>query len=170
MSLLIINAATTCIEQVNHTVSLLKSCSADCHVMDMGSLRVEGCKGCYVCMLVTPGKCCIRDDGEELLRQIVQHDQVVFIFDTALNFINHKGINLINRMFPLVNMMLEPRCGEILHTPRYDAIPKIGFLYTGDADQDLINSWLMRVMVNYGAVSMGAMPLADISEVCRWIS
>lgn len=169
MSLLIVNAATRT-QQVDYAVSLLKSHAVDYHVMDMNSLRLDGCKGCYVCMLVTPGKCCIRDDGEELLRQIVQHDHVVFLFDTALNFINHKGINLINRMFPLVSMVLEPRDREILHIPRYDTVPKIGFLYTGDADSELVNGWLTRVTVNYGASSMKARPIEDVAEVCQWIS
>lgn len=169
MRLLIVNVSAACSAQVNDTISMLTNSVADCQVLDAASMHIEPCRGCYVCMLKTPGRCCISDDTPELIQAWVQADTIVLIVDTTMDFVDFKGKNVVDRLFLLANIMLCYRDGEILHIPRYDNKPQIALLYTGRADLNLMSTWIKRIAKHLGATSLGAVPIANASEVCQWM-
>ena len=169
MSLLVVSASTACSAQVNDTISALTNSVGEYQVLDLAAMHIEPCRGCYVCMLKTPGRCCIRDDTPELIRAWVQSDIIILIVDTALNFVDAKGKNVIDRLFLLANINLCYRDGEILHIPRYKRSPQLTLLYTGHADPNSMNIWIDRVAKHLHATSLGAMPITNASEVGQWI-
>ena len=169
MSLLIVKAAEGSSPQLQRAIDLLSRTDPDCRVIDASQMDIRHCKGCYVCMLNTPGVCAIRDDYPELLRAYVQADDIIFLMDTALDFVNYKSKNLIDRMFPFVAMLIEYVSGENRHVPRYPKQRRMGMLYSGTADQAYLNLWTERVALNMQGTSLGAWSMEKAEELCAWI-
>lgn len=169
MGVLILNISQNTDGRVQKAIDLLTERVPDCRVIDTSIWNIQPCKGCCVCMVATPGQCVIRDDGNNLIKSILDHQQIVFIFDTALNFVDHRAKMTVDRMFPIANMELEFRNREILHKRRYDIAPELAILYTGKANRELMNQWLERIAQNLGAISLGAFPLEEVEEVCKCV-
>ena len=124
------------------------------------------CVGCNACWLVTPGVCAIKDGYTELLKAYLQSDAVLFLSDTALNFVDYRMKNLIDRLLPLVTMYIRIADGQCRHVPRYDKKVRFGLLYKGAADHDYLNRWMGRVMLNFDGESLGAYPIENAER--RW--
>lgn len=131
--------------------------------------NIRPCIGCNACWLVTPGICSIRDGYEELLKAYLVYDAVVFLSGTALNFVDHRMKNVIDRILPLATMYIHIVDGQCRHVPRYDKKLRFGLLYSGSADQAYLNDWMERVMLNLGGESLGAYPMSDVKGVLSCI-
>ena len=127
------------------------------------------CVGCNACWLVTPGICAIKDGYEKLLRAYLQYDAVLFLSGTALNFVDYRTKNLIDRLLPLATMYIRIVDGQCRHIPRYDKKYRFGLLYEGTADRAYLNRWMERVMLNFDGESLGAYPIKDVKEVLSCI-
>ena len=127
------------------------------------------CIGCNACWLVTPGICSVRDGYEELLKAYIDYDATVFLAGTALNFVDHRMKNVIDRLLPLVTMYVHIVDGQCRHVPRYEKKLRFGLLYAGSADGEYLNRWMERVMLNFGGESLGVSPISDAKEVLSCI-
>lgn len=169
MSLLIINISSDCGSKIQDTISMLTKSIPEHRVINASSLNIHPCTGCCTCMLVTPGQCCIQDDFEEILKACLCYEHILFVADTALGFINHKAKNLIDRMFPLVNILTRFHDGQILHIPRYEHSFQITLIYNGNADHEFLTTWLDRFGKNMTAQPLGVFSIQDIQEVLKCI-
>lgn len=124
-------------------------------------MDIKGCIGCNHCWLVTPGICAIKDDYEKLLIKILQSNQVIFIADLKLGFVSYKLKNIIDRLLPLVTMNLRFKNGQMRHYPRYKKHYKMGLLYKGIGNQEFLERWFERVMINLDGTSLGVYSLED---------
>ena len=165
MRLLIVNtlpkeapAAQAAVEELRENVTELR-------VINAYEMELQPCVGCNACWLKTPGICSIKDGYDELLRAYLEYDAAVFICGTALNFVDHRMKNVIDRMLPLANMYIHIVDGQCRHLPRYDKRYRFGLLYDGQADRDYLNEWLARVALNLGGDSIGAFPISQAKEV-----
>ena len=127
------------------------------------------CIGCNACWLKTPGICSIQDGYEELLKAYLASDAVVFLSGTALNFVDYRMKNVIDRILPLATMYIHIVDGQCRHVPRYDKKLRFGLLYAGVADESYLNRWMERVTLNLGAQSLGAYPVSEAKEVLSCI-
>lgn len=169
MSLLIVKATERDEPQVQRAIELLSRITPEYQVIDATQMDIRPCRGCYVCMLDTPGRCAIRDDYHMLLQAYVHADDIVFLFDTALDFVNHKAKNMIDRLFALVSILMQCTTGKIRHIPRYSDRFRIAVLYTGTADPNHMNLWVEMVADNMSGNSLGARPVEKAEEMCTWI-
>ena len=119
---------------------------------------------------MTPGVCAIKDGYEELLKAYLQYDAVVFLSGTALNFVDYRMKNVIDRTLPLATMYTHIVDGQFRHVPRYDKKFRFGLMYSGSADGGYLNRWMERVMLNFGGENMGAYPIDHAKEVLSCIS
>lgn len=127
------------------------------------------CVGCNCCWLRTPGICSIKDGYEEMLKDYLRYDAVLFLSGTALNFVDHRMKNLIDRIMPLATMYTYISDGQCRHVLRYDKKLRFGLLYAGSADRIYLNRWLERVMLNFGGESLGAYQIENVEEVLSCI-
>ena len=127
------------------------------------------CVGCNACWLKTPGVCSIRDGYEELLQAYLEYDAVVFLAGTALNFVDHRMKNVIDRLLPLATMYTRIVDGQCRHVPRYEKRFRFGLLYDGTADFGYLNEWMGRVALNLNGSSLGAWPIRQAGEVVACI-
>lgn len=124
-------------------------------------MNIKGCIGCNCCWLVTPGVCTIKDDYEKLLIKFLQSKQVVFITDLKLGFVSYRLKNIIDRLLPLATMNLRFKNGQMRHYPRYKKHYKMGLIYKGNGNQEFLEKWFERVMINFDGTSLGAYNIED---------
>ena len=165
MRLLIVDLLPEGDETALAAIRTLREGAEECRVIHAYEKNLRPCVGCNACWLVTPGVCSIRDGYEELLKEYMEADTTVFLCGTALDFVDHRMKNVIDRLLPLVTMYIQIVDGQCRHTLRYDRKYRFGLLYAGAADRDYLNRWMDRVMLNFGGESLGAFPISMAREV-----
>lgn len=125
-------------------------------VMYEEDYHIEGCKGCTFCWLKTPGRCVVKDDYEQIFKEIVYADVVIFVSQAKLGFVSYKLKNIFDRVIPIVMPYLEIRDGECRHVPRYEDRKHLALVYTGEENSVFLSSWLERVVKNLNGTSLGA--------------
>ena len=169
MRLLIVNTLPKDSPAAQAAIRTLCGSASDCRVIHACERNLHSCVGCNACWLKTPGVCAIQDGYEELLKAYLAYDATVFLSGTALNFVDYRMKNIIDRMLPLVTMHIHIVDGQCRHVPRYDKKLRFGLLYFGSSDKEYLNRWMDRVMLNFGGESLGACPISDAEEVLSCI-
>lgn len=117
-------------------------------------MKISHCMGCNQCWLKTPGRCAIKDDYEQILKLLVQAQNLWLVTDTRFGFMDHRGKRVMDRIVPMLNMYIEFRGGWMRHQLRYHAL-NVGVIYRGEADQPLLEEWSRRCAMNLGGRSLG---------------
>ena len=168
MTLLIVNTLPK--EQAKTAIEYLSAKASDYEVIHTEDRNIRPCVGCNACWLKTPGVCSIKDGYDDILKGYLKYDATVFLAGTALNFIDHRMKNVIDRILPLATMYIRIVDGQCRHVPRYHKNYRFGLLYAGNADQAYLNEWMDRVALNMDGVSLGAFPIDQAKEAfsCIW--
>ena len=169
MNLLIVDLLPKDDPAAQAAIETLGAAVPDHRVIHAYEKSFRPCGGCNACWLVTPGVCAIRDGYEELLKAYLQYDAAVFLAGTALNFVDHRMKNVIDRILPLATMYIHIVDGQCRHVPRYEKKLRLGLLYSGTADGAYLNRWMERVALNLGGESLGSYPIAEAEEVLSCI-
>jgi len=98
-------------------------------------LSLAQCKGCFACWLRTPGRCSIRDDGEVLLRAVLESDLVVHASPVSMGFVSPLLKRAQERLLPILHPFMQIVAGEVHHRLRYDRYPRIALVH-GHLDCD----------------------------------
>lgn len=165
MNLLIVNALPQGDEAAKKAVETLRQKADQCWVIHAFEKNLRPCVGCNACWLRTPGICSIKDGYEDLLKEYLAADAVVFLSGTALNFVDYRMKNMIDRVLPLATMHIQIVKGECRHVPRYQKDLRFGLLYSGEADRTYLNRWMDRVMLNLSGENIGVYPIEKAEEV-----
>ncbi|MGL5753141.1 MAG: hypothetical protein ACRCXT_21540 [Paraclostridium sp.] len=51
----------------------------DREYIDLSSLKITNCIGCFGCWTKTPGKCVIRDDATKVYPVIAKSDEIIYV-------------------------------------------------------------------------------------------
>ncbi len=169
MSLLIINNLSENDERVNEAIKKLTENFDDFYIIQASMLNIMNCMGCKNCMFKTPGVCCLEDDYNVIEKALFKYDNIIVISATSLNFLDYSTMRLFERRFPWAVVFCEFRDGKIRHIRRYRNQLKIGILYTGELENDMLNEWL-DLYTNHGNdISLGAFYINDVEEMCKCI-
>lgn len=117
----------------------------------------------------TPGVCALRDGYDEPLKAYLEYDETVFLCGTALDFVDYRMKNVIDRVLPPATMYICIVNGQSHHVPLNDKNFRFGLLYSGAADDAYLNRWMDRVMLNFMGESLGAYPIESAKEVLSCI-
>ena len=165
MNLLIVNLLPKDDPAALAAIDTLGAAVPDHRVIHAYEKNLRPCVGCNACWLVTPGVCSIRDGYKELLKAYLEYDAAVFLSGTALDFVDHRMKNIIDRLLPLATMYIHIVDGQCRHVPRYGKRLRFGLLYKGVADEAYLREWMDRVMLNLGGSSIGVFPITQAEEV-----
>ena len=69
--------------------------------LNIGSLNIKPCLGCFSCWSKTPGKCCIHDDMQGVIDKILWADVVVWSFPLYYFGLPGQLKTLIDRQLPM---------------------------------------------------------------------
>lgn len=92
------------------------------HIVD---LKINGCRGCFNCWWVTPGKCVQKDDMEKILPSIVEAD--VMLLGTPIYGRNVTSYvqKLLERTFVFTLPEMVNNDGETTHPGRIGRFPRL---------------------------------------------
>lgn len=169
MSLLIINTLPENDVEAVEVIRKIAEKTEQVKIVNTSTLKISHCCGCYTCVLKTPGKCIFKDDYEDILIDMLNCENIIFISDIALGFVNSSTKKVVDRILPLITFFTEYRNGEIRHIARYKKNFKFGLIYKGNADNAYMNHWIERLAINYNGSSMGACSIYDIKEILKCI-
>lgn len=170
LKLLIVNTSAEIDAETEAAINKLIEASTESKVINTRELNISYCVGCCNCMLKTPGICCLKDDYEPIIKDVLCYEHIVFIVDTVLNFVTADGLNVMQRLFPFMTVLAEYKNGRILHTSRYKKEFSIELIYKGDIEKSLINQWFEQYADHFNCTSVGTYNITNIEEACKCIS
>ena len=88
-------------------------------IVDTSNMKIAHCMGCNQCWLKTPGICAIKDDYEEIIKKLVETENLWIVSDTHFGFLDYKGKRVMDRIVPMLNMTVGFRDGWMRHEMRY---------------------------------------------------
>ena len=144
--------------------------------LDVTSLKIGSCKGCFSCWQNTPGECCIKDDMQGVIEKEITADLIIWSF--PLYYFNVPGIlkNLIDRQLPMNLPFMskgEREYGSGGHDPRYDMkgtrhvlISTCGF-YSAEGNYDSVRMMFDHFLGkdNYETIFCGQGELFRVKEL-----
>lgn len=143
--------------------SLLAGTDQQVKIIHTASMKIFHCIGCNQCWLKTPGQCAINDDYKQIIKQLVNTQNLWLVTDTKFGFIDYRGKRVMDRIMPMLNMYIEFRDGWMRHQLRYHAL-NVGVIYQGKGDQELLQEWSERCAMNLGGHSLGVHALSSLDE------
>jgi multimeric flavodoxin WrbA len=105
-------------------------------VLDLRSMDISYCIGCWGCWVKTPGECVNRDDSGAVLREIVNGDFLLMASPVIMGFPSALLKKMMDRMIPIVLPYVEMVRSEVHHVARYSKYPLMGLLLAKRADTD----------------------------------
>ena len=132
-------------------------------VIDTTSMKIAHCMGCNHCWLKTPGVCVIKDDYEEIIKKLVGAKNLWLVSGTRFGFIDWRGKRVMDRLMPMLNMIIEFRDGWERHQVRYHAL-NVGLLYKGQCDQQMLEEWCERTAANLAGHSLGVIRMKEVES------
>lgn len=146
--------------------------------IQVNRLQIKPCLGCFSCWNKTPGKCCIRDDMQEVIDKLLWADITIWSFPLYYFTVPGSLKNLIDRQLPTVLPFMVDRqdqTGNGSHPSRYDmtarktvVISTCGF-YTAAGNYDGVISLFdhMCGKDQYTALFCGQGELFRVPEVSQ---
>ena len=146
--------------------------------IDLSSLTIANCIGCFGCWTKTPGKCVIRDDAVRVYPEIARSDTLLYVsrikyggYDTVMK-------TMLERAIPVQQAFIRLLNGETHHVQREVVPKKVTIIAYGDIDmeeQEVFQSLVARNAHNmcfesYQVIFTTATKLEQIvkSEVAKW--
>lgn len=171
MSTLVINTVPNpdAVAEIAEFEQSIKQQDPHCKIIHTEHLKISHCIGCNFCWLKTPGICCIQDDYEAILKEIIAHDKIVLVTETRFGFVTSQTKNLLDRILPIATMYLHFGGNQMRHVKRYDIHPDIGVVYMGKGNRAYLNTWLERTTLNFEGKSLGAYPIQQGKEMLSCI-
>lgn len=122
---------------------------AETQLMDVYSMNIKPCRGCFTCWSKTPGQCVIKDDMAEVIRAQLWADVIIFCFPLYYYNVPGELKNLIDRQLPMAMPEMSERTdgvGKGSHPSRFDMSKKrfvlvstCGF-YTAEGNYDSVTA------------------------------
>lgn len=137
------------------------------YTLDLSSLNIQDCRGCWTCWWKTPGKC-IFQDLNEFYHEYITADKVLFFCSVKNGFVSGNVKSLFDRMIPLFLPYISVASGESMHLLRYDKYPDIEFYYDGEfADENgrkVYETYVNRVFYQFHSKSILVKPISSYRQ------
>ena len=153
------------------------SCS-DIKFIDLSSLKIANCVGCFGCWTKTPGKCVIRDDAVEVYPLIAESNTLLYISRIKYGSYDTVMKTMLERAIPIQQAFLRLLDGETHHVQR-SVVPKratiIAYGSTDEEEQKIFTHLVARNSRNmnfqhYEIIFTSEVRLESVvkAEVAKW--
>ena len=150
----------------------------DVHVVDLSSLKITNCVGCFGCWVKTPGKCVIRDDATKVYPLIAKSDSVIYVSHIRYGGYDTIMKTMLERAIPIQKAFIRLHHGETHHVQR-KVVEKDAVIIACGAhskeEQELFTRLVKRNAENMlfrsyqiRFVSQGQVQQAVNEEVSKW--
>lgn len=119
--------------------------------IDLSSLKIANCTGCFGCWTKTPGKCMIRDDAVKVYPIIAKSDTLLYISRVKYGGYDTVMKTMLERAIPIQKAFIRILNDETHHVQR-DVVPKkatiIAYGNISNEEQELFKSLVARNAYN----------------------
>ena len=160
MKALVISALGVDADHGEATLAALEAALAErdyaVDTVDVAAARVAPCTGCGSCGLKTPGRCVVKDDMQDIFRQIVASDVLVIATPVRFGSYCAELKKVVDRFQPLMVPLYVVRGGEMHFRGRYDLpllmgvglVREAGEAGAADGEADAFRFLIGRLAVN----------------------
>lgn len=151
----------------------------DLEYIDLSSLNIKHCIGCFGCWTKTPGRCVIRDDAVKVYPVIAASTRLLYVSRVRYGGYDTTMKTMLERSIPVQQAFLRLHHGETHHVQRAVATKDAVILgYGADSEEEQA---LFRRLVDRNAFNMNfarhqvrfvpeeAVEQAVREEVQKWI-
>jgi multimeric flavodoxin WrbA len=122
--------------------------------LDLRSLPLRHCVGCWGCWVKTPGQCVSRDASIEMDRAVINADFVLWAAPLMMGFPTELLKMALDKHLPLIHPYMEVAYGEGHHLKRYKRYPRAGLLLekettSDDGDLQIVQDIFCRTAINF---------------------
>lgn len=96
------------------------------------NMNIKNCMGCFSCWLKTPGVCVMKDDANEIIKEIIKCDKLVYISKITYGSHGLKVKAFLEREIPLATPFFKISHNRIHHRERYKDYPDVIFIGYGE--------------------------------------
>ena len=101
------------------------------HYIDLSSLKIANCTGCFSCWTKTPGRCIIRDDATQVYPRIAESDTVLYVSRLKYGSYDTVMKTMLERAIPIQQAFIRIHHGETHHVQRAVASKKATIIAYG---------------------------------------
>lgn len=101
-------------------------------IIDLSTLKIANCMGCFGCWTKTPGKCVIRDDAAGVYPCIAKSDEVLYISSVKYGCYDTTMKTMLERAIPVQQAFIRLLNGETHHVQRDVAMKNAVIIAYGD--------------------------------------
>lgn len=104
--------------------------------IDLSSLKIGNCVGCFGCWTKTPGKCVIRDDAVSVYPLIAKSREVLYISHVKYGGYDTIMKTMLERAIPIQQAFICEIDKETHHVQREVSLKKASIIAYGELEQD----------------------------------
>ena len=108
----------------------------DIQFIDLSSLKIANCIGCFGCWTKTPGKCVIRDDAVKVYPIIAKSDTLLYISHIKYGGYDTVMKTMLERAIPVQQAFIRIVAGETHHIQRKVMPKKATIIAYGDIGEE----------------------------------
>lgn len=108
----------------------------DIQFIDLSSLKIANCIGCFGCWTKTPGKCVIRDDAVKVYPIIAKSDTLLYISHIKYGGYDTVMKTMLERAIPVQQAFIRIVAGETHHIQREVTPKKVTIIAYGDIGEE----------------------------------
>lgn len=120
----------------------------DIKYIDLSTLDIKNCVGCFGCWTKTPGRCVIRDDATKVYPVIAQSDTVLYISHIKYGGYDTIMKTMLERAIPIQQAFIRILDGETHHVQRDVKLKKATIIAYGEnlsqEEKDLFEQLVSR--------------------------
>src|SRR5512140_3007721 len=122
--------------------------------LDLRSVPLRYCVGCWGCWVKTPGECVARDASLEMDRAVINADFVLWASPLKMGFPSELLKRALDKHLPLIHPYMVVDHGEAHHRKRYPKYPRVGMLvdpepFTDAEDLQIVTGIHCRTALNF---------------------
>ena len=127
----------------------------DIKYIDLSSMKIANCVGCFGCWTKTPGKCVIRDDATKVYPYIAESSSVIYVSHIKYGGYDSVMKTMIERAIPI---------GETHHVQRNVATKEATIIAYGDTDREEQEIFRQLVERNARNMNFGKYEIVFVTE------
>ena len=141
--------------------------------LELRSMHLTYCTGCFGCWVKSPGECRSADDGQQMRRAVIHADLALLASPVSMGFPSALLKKTVEKFLPLLHPYVTIVQNEFHHQARYPHYPEFGLLLektpsTDDEDLEIINEIFSRTALNFKTRLRFTRLTSDpIEEVCH---
>lgn len=136
----------------------------DIKYIDLSSMKIANCVGCFGCWTKTPGKCVIRDDATKVYPYIAKSSSVIYVSHIKYGGYDSVMKTMIERAIPIQQAFIRIHQGETHHVQRNVATKDAIIIAYGNTDSEEHEIFRQLVERNARNMNFGKYEIVFVKE------